>query len=321
MKTSLPIFSLAITAALVTPTQGQAPSGFVEQGSAAAVQPASSGNQDAEALVERVERNLDALGSFSAKVRNQVELFDHQVTGAGRYLQQGRGLRQLSRFELKSQAAEATFMLLEVSDGRSFWTYRELPGGPSLSQLDLERIESQLRAPTRVGGATRPGLPPIGGLPKLLAELRQNFQFIRSADTQLGDRRVWVIDGQWRPERLAAAVPEQRGAIEAGKTIELKKLPAHLPEHVLLYVGQADSIPYRIEYLRRGDKSNGAGQGGLLPGYHTMVTMEFFDVRVNVPIDPREFVYQPSGLTQPKGLKAIDATDAYLKSLGADVTK
>jgi hypothetical protein len=52
-----------------------------------------------------------------------------------------------------------------------------------------------------------------------------------------------------------------------------------------------------------------------------MVTTEFFDVRTNVPIDPREFVYQPSGLTQPKGLKVIDATDAFLKSLGADAAR
>ena len=81
-------------------------------------------------------------------------------------------------------------------------------------------------------------------------------------------------------------------------------------------LGKPDLIPYRIEYLRRGGKSNGAGQGGLLPGYRAMVTTEFFDVRVNAPIDPREFVYQPSGLTQPKGLKVIDATDAYLKTLG-----
>jgi hypothetical protein len=321
MKTTLPILSLAMTAAFAALTEAQMPPGFAEQGSTTAVQPASNGNQDAEALIERVDRNLDALGSLSANVRNQVELFDHQITGAGRYLQQGRGLRRLSRFELKSQVSEATFTLLEISDGRFFWTFRELPGGPSLSQLDLERIESQLSASAHVGGATRPVPPPIGGLPKLLAELRQNFQFNRSAETQLGDRRVWVVDGQWRPERLAAAVPEQRGAIEAGKIIEIKKLAAHLPEHVLLYVGQADLVPYRIEYLRRGDKSNGAGQGGLLPGYRTMVTTEFFDVRVNMPIDPREFVYRPSGLTQPKGLKVIDATDAYLKSLGGDTTR
>jgi hypothetical protein len=321
MKTTLPIFSLGIAAAFAAPTQAQVPPGFAEQGSAATVQPATTGNQDAEALVERVDRNLNALSSLSAKVRYQVDLFDHQITGAGRYLQQGRGLRQLSRFELKSQVSEATFTLLEISDGRFFWTFRELPGGPSLNRLDLERIDSQLRSLTRVGGPTRPGPPPIGGLPKLLSELRQSFQFIRSAETQLGDRRVWVVDGQWRPERLAAAVPEQRGAIEAGKAIEIKKLPAHLPEHVLLYVGQADLIPYRIEYLRRGDKSNGAGQGDLLPGYRTTVTMEFFDVRANVPIDLREFVYQPSGLTQPKGLKVIDATDAYLKSFVGDETK
>jgi hypothetical protein len=321
MKTSLPIFSLTIAAALATPAQAQAPLGLAGQGGAAEVRPVSGENQDAESLIDRVERNLDAVASLSAKVRNQVDLFDHQVTGAGIYRQQGRGLRQLSRFELKSQVGDATFTRLEINDGHFFWTFRELPGGPSLNRLDLDRIESQLRATVRSSGPARPASLPIGGLPKMLAALRQNFQFNRSAETQLGERRVWVVDGQWRPERLAAAVPEQRGTIEAGKTIELKKLPAHLPEHVLLYIGQADLIPYRVEYLRRADKGDGAGQGGILPGYRPMVTTEFFDVRTNVPIDPREFVYQPSGLTQPKGLKVIDATDAFLKSLGADAAR
>jgi len=61
-------------------------------------------------------------------------------------MQQGRGLRQLSRFELKSQVGDATFTLIEINDGRFFWTFRELPGGPSLNRLDLDRIESQLRS-------------------------------------------------------------------------------------------------------------------------------------------------------------------------------
>ena len=162
---------------------------------------------------------------------------------------------------------------------------------------------------------------PIGGLSKLLAGLRQSFQFDRLGETRLGERRVWAIDGQWRPAQLAAAVPDQRSTIEAGRTIELKKLPAHLPEHVVLYVGQEDLIPYRIEYLRRSDKSDATGQGGILPGYRAIVTTEVFDVRTNVPIDSRQFTYQPSGLTQAKGLKVIDTTDAYLKALSADAAK
>src|SRR5882724_6194775 len=60
--------------------------------------------QQADALLARSQQMLDQIGSLSAKIRNQVDLFDHQISGAGQYLQQGRGAQRLSRFELKSQA-------------------------------------------------------------------------------------------------------------------------------------------------------------------------------------------------------------------------
>ena len=321
MKRTLPIFSLAITAALAAAAQGQPPADVAGQGGSAVAEPASGGARDAESLVDQVQRNLDGLRSLAAKLRSQGILFDHPTTGAGIYLQQGRGLRQLSRFEIKNQIGESAFTLLEINDGRFFWTFRELPSGPTITQLNLDRIESQLRAPGLATGLAPAVVSPIGGLPKLLFGLRQNFRFTRAAETQLGERPVWVIDGQWRPERLISAVPDQRGTIEAGRAIELKRLPAHLPEHVLLYVGKADLIPYRIDYLRRGGKTDGAGQGSLLTGYQAIASTEYFDVRINVPIDPREFVYQPSGLTQAKGVKVIDATDAYLKTLAGEGSK
>ncbi|HEV3416260.1 MAG TPA: hypothetical protein VG056_05590 [Pirellulales bacterium] len=320
MKISWPIFSLVIAAALIVPTQAETPSSLVESEGAAGSQ-AGSSTQEAEALVERVERTIDHLQSLSAKVRNRVDLFDQQVTGTGIYFQQGSGLRQLSRFELKSQVGDATYTLLEVNDGRGFWTFRELPTGPSLNRVDLERIQAQLESDARSASGERPSRVPIGGLSKMLTGLRQNFQFDRAAQTQLGERIVWVIDSQWRPAQLAATVPELRGAIEAGRPIEWKKLPPHLPEHVVLYIGQSDLIPYRIDYLRRIGKSDAEGQGGILPGYRAIVTTEFFDVRPNAPIDSREFVYQPSGLTQASGLKPVDTTDAYLKTLRGEAAK
>ena len=309
MKNSWPSLILGACAALATATQAQSPPRVAGQGGAVSGAGAA-GAQDPQALVEQVERNLDQLGSLSAKVRMQVDLFDQQATGAGLYLQKRDGRRQLSRFALTSQFGDAAFTLLQINDGRWFWAYRELPDGPSLNRLDLERIDEQLRN----GGTPEPPLPagglPIGGLPKLLAGLRRCFQFTHLGETQLADRRVWVVDGGWRPDRLAAAVPDQRTAIEAGRPIEIKKLPAHLPEHVLLYIGPSDLFPYRIDYLRRNDRSGGAGQGSALPGYRVMMTIEFFDVRANQTIDSREFDYQPR-------LKWVDTTGAYLKSLGA----
>jgi hypothetical protein len=308
MKNSWPSLILATCAALATAAQAQSLPRVAGQGGAVRGVGAA-GAQDPQALVEQVQRNLDQLGSLSAKVRMQLDLFDQQASGAGLYLQKRDGRRQLSRFALKSQFGDAAFTLLQINDGRWFWTYRELPDGPSLNRLDLERIDEQLRN----GGTSEPPLPAeglsIGGLPKLLAGLRRCFQFTYRGETQLADHRVLVVDGAWRPDRLAAAVPDQRTAIEAERPIEIKKLPAHLPEHVLLYIGQADLFPYRIDYLRRNDRSGGAGQGSVPPGYRVMMTIEFFDVRANQTIDSREFDYQPR-------LKWVDTTGAYLKSLG-----
>src|SRR5690349_14184298 len=144
MKRILPIFSLAIGAALVASAQGQPPADVAGQGGGAVAERASGGVQEADALVEQVQRSVDSVRSLAAKVRSEGTLFDHPTTGAGVYLQQGRGLRQLSRFEVKNQIGDSAFTLLEINDGHRFWTFRELPGGPSITQLDLDRIEAQL---------------------------------------------------------------------------------------------------------------------------------------------------------------------------------
>ena len=85
MKTTLPIFSFAIAAALVTPTQAQAPLGFAEQGSTAAVQPASDGNQDAEALARGTISLLNdrdrakAMGCEAVKLYREVFDLEHTI--------------------------------------------------------------------------------------------------------------------------------------------------------------------------------------------------------------------------------------------------
>lgn len=315
MKISRPSFTWVAVALVAGSLQAQSPPDVAGQGGGRPGTADSSASQDPEALVERVERNIDGLQSLSTNVRQQCEIFDHQVTGAGQYVQQGRGVRQLSRFELKSQIGDASYTLLKINDGHFFWTFRELPGGPTISRIDLDRVEAQLAPAGRALPVAPLGQWELGGLSKMLTGLRQSFQFTRFLESRLGDRPVWIVDGQWRPAQLIAAVPDQRGTIEAGRTIDIKKLPAHLPERVLLTIGQSDLMLYRIEYLRRAGKGESETRGGLLPGYRTMVATEFFDVRMNVPIDAREFVYQPSGLTQAKGLKVADTTDAFLKAL------
>jgi hypothetical protein len=321
MKNSRPSLILICWAAMAVAAQGQGPPGVAGQGDARQISAPSVGQafrpdsqarkpEQPQALLERVRLTLDHAGSLSMKVRMQIDSFDQQGSGTGDYLQKRDGAILLSRFTLKCQFGKSAFTISQINSGRWFWICRQLREETSLSKLDMERIDETARTRGTSERSFKPGQLPVGGFPKLVAGMQQNFQFSQLGETQFASGRVWVLDGSWRPERLMAAVPDQRSAIEAGRPIDLKKLPAHLPEHVVLFIGQSDLLPYRIDYLRRSERAGGAGEGSLLPGYRAMQTIEFFGIRVNESIDSREFQYQP-----PQGVKVTDATDEYLRSV------
>jgi hypothetical protein len=299
----------------------------------------------AEALLDQVAASVERCDSISARVRQQIELFEIQILGTGLYFQQGHGQQRLTRMEVRSQSGERATTTLEVCDGRNLWTFHGTPSGSTISRIDLERVEkafadaaearaAQLRdfqvreqlaqpvgSPARIEPlAPLPNRLATSGLPKLLDGLRDNFQFERVTPGRLGDMPVWVVEGVWKPTKLIAAVPDQKANIEAGRPIELKKLPPQLPDRVVVEVGQQDFFPYRIQYLRRAKSSSTGGstdsesttsaQQAMHEGYRAIVILELFDVHVNVQVDPRQFTFQA-----PAGTEVSDATDAYVKSL------
>lgn len=309
MKRSRPIFSMLLLAlgfaAISRAADGQTP----------------AGPSQAEDLLVKAIAAVDQPQSLSAKVRNQADIFDRRLSGTGQYLQQGQGAERRTRFEMKSQVADATTTLIEICDGRYFWTYRDMPeaGRPAtpesrtLTRIDMFRVRTAFEQPSR-----SPSLPPamlaVGGLPKLLGDLQHCFRFERINAGRVGDAGVWMIDGVWRPAALAVAAPDLKGAIDSGRAIDYGKLPQHLPERIVVCLRQPDLMPLRIEYLRRTGKWDGAGQGGSLTGYRLLLLLEFFDFRINSPIDPRQFVLQPGNM------QYSDATDGFLKNLTAEAT-
>jgi hypothetical protein len=101
-------------------------------------------------------------------------------------------------------------------------------------------------------------------------------------------------------------LPDQRGAVKKGKPVDLGKLPAQAPDHVLLYLGKADMFPYRIEF-RRGNPNR--PQGEPASNGRSLVTMELFEVDLNASILPTHFLYSPGDL------EYSDKTGRFLKSL------
>jgi len=251
-------------------------------------------------LVDAI-RELEGHASVAASIRHEVALFGQRLSGSGTYFEEQAAGNRRIRLELKIQLGDHTSSFLQVCDGDFLWTYQKLLKEPTLTRIHVARALEGLRRAEGAGSEKRPEmLPGLGGLPKVLRALHASFDFAAAQRGQWGKekRLVWRLHGRWRGARLAALIPDQKEAIERGEPVDLSKLPQHLPDHVVLLLGQNDLFPYRIEY-RRGEGSEAV----------TLVATQLYDVRINVPTDdPDLFLYKPD-------LKHTDVTQEFLDSL------
>ena len=214
------------------------------------------------------------------------------------------------RLELSIQIGDKSSSLLQVCDGKYLWTYRKLLNETTLTRIDAVRATRHTARggchprprPRHVAGAGRPvAVAPWAGRQLSLHQRR----------TGAGEAAGEVFAGVEAGRRLAAdmlvrLLPNQKDAIEHGKPVDATRLPKHLPDRVLLLIGQEDLFPYRIEYRRQVEKKEaGGGEES-----RAVVTMELYEVNLNAPVEPRRFLYNP-GSMEPE-----DQTQAFLLSLG-----
>lgn len=272
--------------------------------------PAADGNPQAQAILEAAIRSLESRQSISAQIRQRADLFGHQLIGSGRYLESRRSPIPLIRLELRTQIAQQVTSLVQVCDGRDLWTYRKLIRREMVSRIDAVRATAALqRAASMPGPSTSNILPGLGGLSHLLRGLCIMFQFDRAEQGRVGDLPVWKIEGVWKSAQLVKLLPKQKEAIGQGKPADLSRLPQHVPDRVVLLLGQEDLFPYRMDYCRAAIRKD--EQAEPVEG-RTLMTVEYFEVNFNVPIDPKQFIYSPGTV------ELCDETEAFLQSLGAN---
>ncbi len=240
--------------------------------------------------------------SISAKIRQRIEIYGQKLDGPGTYLQLGSGSEVLLRMELKLDVADQVCSLQQVGDGRFLWIRREMPQLTQLSRVDLRRVRdaiAQSPGGTAVDASTN--LLVLGGLPKLLEGIGENFEFQTPYDAALRDVPVRVVRGQLSAERLRALFPQFATAIAEGKSPG-EILPETMPEAVVLVFGRDNLFPYRIEFLRLAPRPEQRPR--------TLVSMELYEVQLNAELDPLLFSYSPGDQ------EVIDHTDFYLKQMG-----
>ena len=103
----------------------------------------------AQTILESAVRMLESRGSVSAKIRQQVDLFDRQLVGSGVYFEQRAAGDHSIRLELRIQVGDQLSSLLQVlppptAAGHYMWTYRKLPDEERLSRIDVVRATRAL---------------------------------------------------------------------------------------------------------------------------------------------------------------------------------
>jgi hypothetical protein len=261
--------------------------------------PAASGDVVLASAVARLAHYT----SVSASLRQRVGLFGRNLFGSGQYVQSGIGARRQFRMEMTIQGKRQKTSTTRICDGRLLWLMDEVAGQSTLRVVDLRRVEDALAQAdmARVVDWRRFDLG-FGGLPRLLASCEENFQFAAATPSQLNEVPVWVLRGHWKPERLKQLVagPGKDG----GKDQAELRLPQHIPNEVVLYLGRDDLFPYCVEYRSVGDAKNNQG-----PEVQILAAMDFFDVRIDTPVDEKQF-------TGPANMAQTDDTEAFLTRLG-----
>jgi hypothetical protein len=241
--------------------------------------------------------------TVEARVRQKVELFGQSLIGSGLYQQQGVGLDALMRVEIRMGGPDQTSSMLQVADGRVFWTHVDLGGNATPRRVDIERVRAAARRRgVGQGRGAAPTMLSLGGLPRLLDSLANDFVWSEPVAVELDRRTAWLVRGSWQTERLAELLPVQAEAIRKGQAADLSRLPGYAPSQVIVIIGRDDNLVYRIEY-RRGDSA----AEELAP--QLLLSMEFFEYRLAQPIDPRQFRFQPGEQS------VFDETERFITAL------
>lgn len=267
-------------------------------------------------IVAAAARQVQAIDGLSADLRCRIEAFGHSLAGQGSYQQLGPGPEKLLRMELKVQADDQAITRLEVCGPTYCYIRQESPLHKTpLARVNLRTLRYAIsRSPGPIASNPAQAWIQLGGLPRLLATLEQNFTFAAprgdelkfvTADGQSVEKLpVIVVSGTWKEDKLEALSSAK------GKRSESTQIPGR----VELILGRANQrpalFPYRITYFAAPAESAGEGAPTAGDPEQILFMLELFNVQLRRDLDPAEFEYLPGDQ------EVADLTGTYLERLG-----
>ncbi len=274
---------------------------------------------DGQELVARAATVLASQPRLEANARQQINLFGQQLSGPGYYAQFGADkldttyATTAARLQLKVAIGGEVTKFQQACDGRFLYTQWELPDEKRLTFIDLQRVhQAAQESKSAASLAMTTNWMALGGLPGLLRQLSDNFQFTAPQEGVLGKENVpvWKVAGSWRRDRLAEMIPSQRADILAGKPIQWDELPPQLPHSVVLTLSRDQPFPlfpYRVVYNRHVVATTNSKRNVIA---QPVLILELYNVRQRASMQASEFNFKPDDQ------ELIDETEDFILRLG-----
>ncbi|MGD9127061.1 MAG: hypothetical protein PVH19_06750 [Planctomycetia bacterium] len=264
--------------------------------------------------LDQAVQNIERCNAIQGEITYLTNLLGHQINGKGTYAELRSRRIPYFRLELKIPLDDKMGILAKVCDGRYLWSYCKVLDHEELEQIDMDRVQEALEEKQgNQPGSRFPNTPSAfaaigeGGIANMLRQLKKNFLFDTPTESKLDRMPILRLEGTWSRRNLTKFLPDQKEDIKQGKTPDLSKLPAHIPDRVVISLGRQNLFPYRIEYLRTDrakSKNSAAGQGG-----ESLMTIYFHNVQFTPEINESYFDYRPGEL------EPVDKTHDYIKRL------
>ncbi|QDT16186.1 LolA family protein [Alienimonas californiensis] len=234
-------------------------------------------------ILDEARVRLGAVPSLSANLRQTAVVGGHRFDSVGRLLVASGGRVRIELNPAPEQA-ELGPSLLQVCDGAVMHTQYGLDDRIAVTRRNIRTVRAEAAA--RDSGVSLAGDLASGGLTGTLASLRTAMQWEEPQTETIADRQYLVLNGRWTEGVLA---------VFAERTAEAKLLPdPPPPTGVTVYLDAETLFPHRIRYWSQ------IASGPRAP----MLTLDFSDIRVNVPLPDDAFAF-----TLPDDVEVDDLTE------------
>ncbi|MEZ6056258.1 MAG: hypothetical protein R3C01_06095 [Planctomycetaceae bacterium] len=299
---------------------GNSPSG--EPGSPANAAALSEQHQQALGLLHDATNRMYGYSSLQASVHEVISLGARNTEAKGSYVA-GEFPRLRLEYQIRVGNTEGT--LIEVCDSQVLRTLREISSTPTpiatapasdgttppaeaspateapkrklkATRRDVHKMLDSVRKQGATADAVIQAQLGLGGIPALLASFERTMNFDTYDVRTVGNQQTVTIEGYWKPD-FKKGLSEQFTA--AGRDPN-----QFLPERVRVEIDLQTLVPTRIQYLRR--------TSGETPTLIPLLDLQFRDIRVNQPIDPKVFE-----ISLPPEVQEVDLTEVFIKNIEA----